>query len=256
LNGILPANQILVVRMISKPSALPRDVRSLQRMVIEKEALLSERAQTIAEREAQLAERDRVIAVPRGGRALLAGLICCAHCGRRLSVLYTGRYPRPVYRCEQPNLQLGQRRCLSIAGKRIDESIAAEMLRAVAPMAIEAAEEAERMLRDEDQDTRRVAVSASSEALGQVPGGSGLGINAEDHGSSRRTQSTTPSGELVWLIKAGILNSEQIMPDAPHQPMASFLPFPCPEGRDRCSAARRCRSADTAAARVRNIFCL
>jgi hypothetical protein len=36
----------------------------------------------------------------RGGRALLAGLICCARCGRRLSVLYTGRYPRPIYRCE------------------------------------------------------------------------------------------------------------------------------------------------------------
>ena len=46
----------------------------------------------------------------RGGRALLAGLICCARCGRRLSVVYTGRYPRPVYRCEQPNAQLGQRR--------------------------------------------------------------------------------------------------------------------------------------------------
>jgi DNA invertase Pin-like site-specific DNA recombinase len=93
----------------------------------------------------------------RGGRALLAGLICCARCGRRLSVLYTGRYPRPIYRCEQPNVQLGQRRCLSVAGKRIDETIAAEMLRAVAPMAIEAAKEAERMLRDEDQDRRRIA---------------------------------------------------------------------------------------------------
>jgi DNA invertase Pin-like site-specific DNA recombinase len=93
----------------------------------------------------------------RGGRALLAGLVCCARCGRRLSVLYTGRYPRPIYRCEQPNLQLGQRRCLSVAGKRIDETIAAEMLRAVAPMAIEAAKEAERMLRDEDQDRRRIA---------------------------------------------------------------------------------------------------
>jgi DNA invertase Pin-like site-specific DNA recombinase len=93
----------------------------------------------------------------RGGRALLAGLICCARCGRRLSVLYTGRYPRPIYRCEQPNIQLGQRRCLSVAGKRIDETIAAEMLRAVAPMAIEAAEEANRMLRDEDQDRRRIA---------------------------------------------------------------------------------------------------
>jgi len=93
----------------------------------------------------------------RGGRALLAGLICCARCGRRLSVLYTGRYPRPIYRCEQPNVQLGQRRCLSVAGKRIDETIAAEMLRAVAPMAIEAVEEADRMLRDEDQDRRRIA---------------------------------------------------------------------------------------------------
>jgi DNA invertase Pin-like site-specific DNA recombinase len=93
----------------------------------------------------------------RGGRALLAGLICCARCGRRLSVLYTGRYPRPIYRCEQPNVQLGQRRCLSVAGKRIDDTVAAEMLRAVAPMAIEAAEEAERMLRDEDQDRRRIA---------------------------------------------------------------------------------------------------
>ena len=90
----------------------------------------------------------------RGGRALLAGLICCARCGRRLSVVYTGRYPRPVYRCEQPNAQLGQRRCLSVAGKRIDETIAAEMLRAVAPMAIEAAE---RMLKDEDQDRQRIA---------------------------------------------------------------------------------------------------
>jgi hypothetical protein len=92
----------------------------------------------------------------RGGRALLAGLICCARCGRRLNVVYTGRYPRPVYRCDRPNLQLGQRRCFGFGGKRIDEAIASEMLRAVAPMAIEAAEEAERMLRDEGQDRRRI----------------------------------------------------------------------------------------------------
>lgn len=93
----------------------------------------------------------------RGGRALLAGLLCCARCGRRLSVAYTGRYPRPVYRCDKPNLQLGLRCCFTVSGKRIDETIAAEMLRAVAPMAIEAAEEAERMLRGEDKDRRRIA---------------------------------------------------------------------------------------------------
>jgi DNA invertase Pin-like site-specific DNA recombinase len=94
----------------------------------------------------------------RGGRGLLAGLICCARCGRRVSVAYAGRYPRPVYRCDKQNLQPGQRRhCFSFGGKRIDETIAAEMLRAVAPMAIEAAAEAERMLRDEDKDRRRIA---------------------------------------------------------------------------------------------------
>ena len=44
----------------------------------------------------------------RGGRALLAGLICCARCGRKLKVTYAGRYPRPVYGCESPNLLLGR----------------------------------------------------------------------------------------------------------------------------------------------------
>lgn len=86
----------------------------------------------------------------RGGRALLAGLICCARCGRRLQVVYRGRSPMPVYRCDRPNLQLGQRRCFSFGGKRIDDTIAAEMLRAVAPMAIEAAIGAERMLKSQD----------------------------------------------------------------------------------------------------------
>src|SRR5436190_16626204 len=49
--------------MISKASDLPRDFRSLRRMVIDKDALLGERERLIAEKEAQLAERDRVIAV-------------------------------------------------------------------------------------------------------------------------------------------------------------------------------------------------
>jgi DNA invertase Pin-like site-specific DNA recombinase len=93
----------------------------------------------------------------RGGRALLAGLICCARCGRKLKVTYTGRYPRPVYGCESPNLQLGRKRCFSFGGLRIDTAIAGELLHAVAPMAIEAAQEAERMLNDQEQNRRRIA---------------------------------------------------------------------------------------------------
>jgi hypothetical protein len=77
--------------------------------------------------------------------------------GRRLHVVYTGRYPRPAYRCDTPNLQLGRKRCFGFGGKRIDDAVAGEMLRAVAPMAIEAAREAERMLKEKDQDRLRIA---------------------------------------------------------------------------------------------------
>ena len=62
-----------------------------------------------------------------------------------------GRSTSAIRRCSRATPTAG------VAGKRIDEIIAAEMLRAVAPMAIEAAEEAERMLIDEDQDRRRIA---------------------------------------------------------------------------------------------------
>ena len=94
----------------------------------------------------------------RGGRALLAGLICCARCGRRLVVAYRGRRRSyPTYRCDRPNLQLGHRRCIIFGGGRVDVAIAAEILRAVSPLAIEAAEEAERMLKEEEQDRLRIA---------------------------------------------------------------------------------------------------
>jgi excisionase family DNA binding protein len=94
----------------------------------------------------------------RGGRALLAGLLTCGHCGRRLTVRYSGRTPgQRVYRCDRPNLMLGQPRCLTFGGSRVEAALAPELLRAVEPMAIEAALEAERM-RMESQDERRRAV--------------------------------------------------------------------------------------------------
>ena len=81
----------------------------------------------------------------RGGRALLAGLLSCIRCGRHLMVSYSGRPPgQPVYRCERPNQMLGLPRCFTFGGLRVDAAVARELLRAVEPMAIEAAVEAER----------------------------------------------------------------------------------------------------------------
>ena len=82
----------------------------------------------------------------RGGRALLAGLLTCGRCGRRLPVVYPGRRRgRPVYRCDRPNLMLGLSRCLRLRRQPRRCRDRAELLRAVEPMAIEAALEAERM---------------------------------------------------------------------------------------------------------------
>lgn len=89
----------------------------------------------------------------RGGRALLAGLLACARCGRRLSVAYTGRIPQPVYRCDRFDMPP---RCMSFGGSRVDAAIARELVRVVEPMAIDAALHAEQMHMDTLNEQRRI----------------------------------------------------------------------------------------------------
>jgi len=89
----------------------------------------------------------------RGGRALLAGLLACARCGRRLSVAYTGRIPQAVYRCDRFDVPP---RCMSFGGSRIDAAIGKELLRVVEPLAIEAAQQAEQMHTDTLNEQRRI----------------------------------------------------------------------------------------------------
>jgi excisionase family DNA binding protein len=82
----------------------------------------------------------------RGGPAVLAGLLACARCGRRLSIAYRGRAPRQtVYRCNSLDLTGAEARCMTFGGSRVEAAVVGELLRAVQPMAIEAALEAERM---------------------------------------------------------------------------------------------------------------
>jgi excisionase family DNA binding protein len=84
-------------------------------------------------------------------------MMTCGRCGRRLSVAYTGNpQSRPVYRCDKPNLMMGLPRCMTFGGPRVDAAIARELLQAVEPMAIEAAFEAERMHREQQEDQQRI----------------------------------------------------------------------------------------------------
>jgi len=64
--------------------------------------------------------------------------------------------PQAVYRCDRPNLQLAQPRCFTFGGRRPDEAITRELLRAVEPLAIEAALQAERRHMEVQLDQRRI----------------------------------------------------------------------------------------------------
>ena len=93
----------------------------------------------------------------RGGRALLIGLICCGRCGRRLPVVYGGRgTPQPVYRCDRPNQMLGLPRCLGFGGSRVDAAVGAELLRALEPLAIDAAQQAGSIHMEAEQERHRI----------------------------------------------------------------------------------------------------
>ena len=75
-----------------EPLRTPRDVPSLRQMIVEKEALLSQREQLIPEKEALLAERDRLIAVRDA--ELYSKTLQIEHLKAQLAVLRRARFGR------------------------------------------------------------------------------------------------------------------------------------------------------------------
>jgi Recombinase/Recombinase zinc beta ribbon domain len=81
---------------------------------------------------------------PKHGDALLAGLVRCRRCGRKLTVRYTGtRHNIPRYACHRGLLDNSQPRCIAFGGLRVDDTIEAAILNLVEPGAIAAAIEAD-----------------------------------------------------------------------------------------------------------------
>jgi DNA invertase Pin-like site-specific DNA recombinase len=79
------------------------------------------------------------------GAALLTGLIRCRHCGRKMTVRYTGSAHDVLrYACNRGWLDSGEPRCIAFGGLRVDDAIEETILRVLEPGAIEAAVEAGR----------------------------------------------------------------------------------------------------------------
>jgi len=73
----------------------------------------------------------------RRGELLLAGLLRCGHCGRKLYVGYGGKAGR--YYCHGALVNHGTARCISFGGLRADNVVGAEVLRVLKPLGIDAA---------------------------------------------------------------------------------------------------------------------
>jgi len=81
---------------------------------------------------------------PKHGDALLAGLVRCRRCGRKLTVRYTGtRHDIPRYSCWRGLLDNGEPRCIAFGGLRVDDAIEQALIPVIEPGAITAAVEAE-----------------------------------------------------------------------------------------------------------------
>jgi DNA invertase Pin-like site-specific DNA recombinase len=72
----------------------------------------------------------------RQGELLLAGLLRCGHCGRKMYVGY-GRSGR--YYCQGANVNHGTDRCISFGGLKVDQAVGSQVLRALKPLGVDAA---------------------------------------------------------------------------------------------------------------------
>ena len=83
---------------------------------------------------------DRRRGAPKRGPALLAGLLRCGRCGRKLMVGYSGKNRSvPRYQCHRARLDHLASKCISFGGLLVDKAVAKEVLEVARPCAIEAA---------------------------------------------------------------------------------------------------------------------
>jgi hypothetical protein len=112
-----------------------------------------ERAEAIRGMVSDNTPASRHHGAPKHGDALLAGLLRCRRCGRKLTVRYTGaQHDIPRYSCWRGFLDNGEPRCIAFGGLRADDAIEAELFKVLEPAAVAAAVEAEaQVARHRDQ---------------------------------------------------------------------------------------------------------
>lgn len=97
----------------------------------------------------------------KSGASLLAGLLRCGRCGRKLHVTYSGVRGRvPRYHCRGAQFNHGTGKCISMGGLRMDRAIEEAVLIALQPEGIRASLEAwDQACRNEDEKKRALLLA-------------------------------------------------------------------------------------------------
>jgi DNA invertase Pin-like site-specific DNA recombinase len=104
-----------------------------------------EKAEAIREMVSSNVPNSHHHGAPKHGDALLAGLLRCRRCGRKLTLRYSGaKHHIPRYSCTRGWMDNGEPRCIAFGGLRVDDAIENALLTVVGPGAIAAALAAER----------------------------------------------------------------------------------------------------------------
>src|SRR6266550_489766 len=83
-------------------------------------------------------EAEESMAAIRAGQGLLVGLLRCGHCGRKLHVRYWGgRGTNARYLCKG-DYDAGGQYCIGFGGSSVDRRVGQELLKAIAPLGVEA----------------------------------------------------------------------------------------------------------------------
>ena len=127
-----------------------------------------EKAETIRNMVSSNVPTSRHHGAPKHGDALLAGLLRCHRCGRKLTLRYSGvKHQIPRYSCSRGWMDNGEPRCIAFGGLRVDDAIEEAILTVVSPGAVAAAITAE-IETGQQRDQVREALKRDLEAARYV----------------------------------------------------------------------------------------
>ena len=100
-------------------------------------------------------ESDEAVGAVRAGKGLLAGLLRCGCCGRKLHVRYWGKSgTSPRYSCKG-DFDTGGKYCLAFGGAGVDRRFSQELLKVLSPLGMRASLAAIERLCSREQEQRQ-----------------------------------------------------------------------------------------------------